>query len=213
MNKKGINCGMKSVGYFCFFVLIFLFGCSESKPGSNRNSPEQQNIKSAGIIYPKVKIETGYGNMIMELRPDVAPKHVDNFLKLVKSNFYDGTTFHRVIPNFMIQGGDPNSKSDNRLTHGTGGPGYTIPAEIKLKNLRGSVAAARLGDEVNPNRNSSGSQFYINILNNLFLDEQYTVFGEIIVGMDVADKIALVQRDDRDNPIERIPMKISIWEK
>ncbi len=213
MNEKGFDNKMKSVGYFCLFVLIFFLSCSESKSGGNQKIAEMQNSKTPGINYPKVKIETNYGNMIMELRPDVAPKHVANFLKLVNANFYDGTTFHRVIPNFMIQGGDPNSKSDNRLTHGIGGPGYTIPAEINLNNLRGSVAAARLGDEVNPNRESSGSQFYINILNNLFLDDQYSVFGQIIVGMDVADKIALVQRDDRDNPIEQISMKITVWEK
>lgn len=211
--KKDFNKFMKSVKYFSFLFLVLFVSCSESKPSAIDKISEPQNSKPAGVIFQKVKIETNYGNMVMELRSDVAPNHVENFLKLVKANFYDGTTFHRVIPDFMIQGGDPNSKSENRLTHGSGGPGYSISAEINLKNIRGSVAAARLGDEINPTRASSGSQFYINISDNLFLYDQYTVFGQIIDGIDVADKIALVQRDVRDNPIEKISMRITLMEK
>lgn len=208
---------MRFLNYTIILFLPILLDCTVTKSVEIQNSEEKilSTIKKEIKVStnPKVKIETSYGNMIMELRADVAPKHSANFLKLVSEKFYDGTTFHRVIPNFMIQGGDPNSKTDNRQTHGIGGPGYTIPAEINLKNSRGSVAAARQGDQVNPKRESSGSQFYINVVNNSFLDNQYTVFGQIIEGMDVADKIAAAQRDARDNPIEKISMKVTLVEE
>lgn len=159
---------------------------------------------------PQVKIETPHGTIIISLDSEAAPLHTQNFIKLASEGFFDKTTFHRVIPNFMIQGGDPNSKTNEKSSHGLGGPAYTIPAEIKLPNKRGSVAAARKGDQVNPRRESSGSQFYINVADNKFLDGQYTVFGEVIEGMDVADKIAGVAKDQRDNPNERIEMKVTV---
>jgi len=115
---------------------------------------------------------------------------VANFLKLAKEGFYNGTKFHRVIKGFMIQGGDPLSKDDIKIDlWGTGGPGYTVPAEIKLKNTIGTVATARLGDNINPKKDSSGSQFFINTVDNPFLDNNYTVFGKIVSGMDVVTKI------------------------
>jgi peptidyl-prolyl cis-trans isomerase B (cyclophilin B) len=155
-------------------------------------------------------VETKFGKIVIEFYDKDAPKTVANFIKLAKQGFYDGTTFHRVIPGFMIQGGDPNSKSTDRSTHGTGGPGYTIEAEIKRDHLRGTVATARLGDQVNPDKRSSGSQFFINVKDNGFLNGGYTVFGNVIAGMDVADKIASVPRDERDNPDDRAEMKVSI---
>ena len=103
------------------------------------------------------------GEIVLRFFPDVAPKHVENFVKLAREKFYDGTTFHRVIPGFMIQGGDPNSRDADPSNDGIGGPGYTIPAEIKLKHERGSVATARQGDQVNPAKASSGSQFFIDV--------------------------------------------------
>ena len=131
---------------------------------------------------PVAVIETNMGAMTIELYPDVAPKHVANFIKLAESGFYNGLTFHRVIPGFMIQGGDPAG-------NGTGGPGYTIPAEISnLKHIRGSIAMARRSD----NPNSSGSQFYICLAPQPHLDGQYTIFGQVTSGMDIADKIANV---------------------
>jgi len=151
-----------------------------------------------------VIMETSMGNLTIELYPDDAPKHVENFKKLVKDKYYEGCTFHRVIPGFMIQGGDPNSKDEDRSNDGTGGPGYTIPAEIKLNHLKGSLAAARLGDGVNPRKESSGSQFYIVTGEAAWLDGQYTVFGKITSGIDIADKIQNVKRDDRDNPIDKV---------
>ena len=144
------------------------------------------------------------GNIEIELNEKDAPQHVANFKKLVKSGFYNGMTFHRVIPGFMIQGGDPNSKDADRSNDGQGGPGYTVPAEIKAKHEKGSIAGARLGDNVNPKRESSGSQFYIVTGEASHLDGQYTVFGKVVKGMDVALSIEKVKRDAADNPIEKI---------
>src|SRR5271169_5934935 len=155
-------------------------------------------------------VETKFGKMVIEFYDKDAPKTVANFIKLAKDGFYNGTTFHRVIPGFMIQGGDPNSKSADRSTHGTGGPGYTVEAEIKRDHTRGTVATARLGDQVNAEKRSSGSQFFINVKDNGFLNGGYTVFGNVISGMDVADKIANVSRDEADNPNDRVEMKVSI---
>jgi cyclophilin family peptidyl-prolyl cis-trans isomerase len=155
-------------------------------------------------------IETKFGKMVIEFYDKDAPKTVANFKKLAKEGFYNGTTFHRVIPGFMIQGGDPNSKDDDRSNDGSGGPGYTVEAEIKREHKRGTVAMARLGDQVNPEKRSSGSQFFINVKDNNFLNGGYTVFGNVIAGMDVADKIVAVPRDGRDNPNEKVEMKVSI---
>ncbi len=151
-------------------------------------------------------IETKFGKIVIELYDKDAPKTVANFKKLAKEGFYNGTTFHRVIPGFMIQGGDPNSKDDDKSNDGSGGPGYTVDAEIKHDHKRGTVATARLGDQVNPQKASSGSQFFINVKDNGFLNNNYTVFGNVIAGMDVADKIAAVPRDSRDNPNDKVEM-------
>ncbi|HOK40386.1 MAG TPA: peptidylprolyl isomerase [bacterium] len=147
-------------------------------------------------------METKFGIIEIELFEDIAPKHSANFKKLVKEGFYNKLLFHRVIPNFVIQGGDP--KGD-----GTGGPGYTIEAEIsdKVKHQRGTVAAARTGDAINPQRRSSGSQFYICVAPQPALDGKYTIFGKVIKGMDVVDKIANVARDRNDKPLEPIKME------
>jgi len=157
---------------------------------------------------PQVMIQTRLGEIEIELYADAAPGHVTNFLKLVDQKFYEGTTFHRVIPGFVIQGGDPLSKDKDRSNDGTGGPGYTLSAEIKLKHLRGNVAAARLGDQVNPDRRSSGSQFFICLEDLPSLDQGgYTVFGRVVQGMDVAEEIAAQPRDERDNPSEAVVME------
>ena len=148
-------------------------------------------------------LETTMGNIEIAFFPDVAPGHVDNFKKLAGDGFYDGTIFHRVIPGFMIQGGDPNSKSDDRSTHGMGGPDSSVKAEFNdKKHKRGIVSMARSQDP-----DSAGSQFFIVVEDSPFLDGQYTVFGEVVDGMDVADKIVNTKRDSRDNPLERIEIK------
>lgn len=127
-------------------------------------------------------IHTTKGKIVCVLNPDKAPLSVTNFIQLAKGHFYDNLTFHRVEPGFVIQGGDPKGT-------GTGGPGYTVPAEIGLKHGEGALAWARLPDQVNPARRSSGSQFYITLATTSFLDGQYTVFGQTIEGMDVVKKI------------------------
>lgn len=129
-------------------------------------------------------VNTDRGTFVIELYPKVAPKTVENFETLVKKGFYNGLTFHRVVPDFVVQGGDPDGT-------GTGGPGYTVPAEIDKNehHLRGTVATARTSDQVNPTRASSGSQFYICLKPQPGLDGDYTIFGGVVKGMDVVDQI------------------------
>jgi cyclophilin family peptidyl-prolyl cis-trans isomerase len=148
-------------------------------------------------------IETTLGDIELELQNDIAPGHVKNFKKLAAKGFYDGTTFHRVIPGFMIQGGDPNTKSDDRSNHGMGGPGYTIKAEFSsTPHTRGVLSMARSQDP-----DSAGSQFFVVVKDSSFLDNQYTVFGRVTKGMEVVDKIVSVPRDSKDNPDEKVEMK------
>jgi cyclophilin family peptidyl-prolyl cis-trans isomerase len=129
-------------------------------------------------------IKTAKGSIVVEMYPKDAPQTVNNFVFLARDGFYNGLTFHRVEPGFVIQGGDPSG-------NGTGGPGYTLPAEIKEKHGKGAIAMARLGDNVNPKRDSSGSQFYITLAATPFLDGQYTAFGQVTQGMDAVEKIAI----------------------
>jgi peptidyl-prolyl cis-trans isomerase B (cyclophilin B) len=155
-------------------------------------------------------IETGKGEMEIEFLPDKAPGHVENFLKLAREGFYDGTTFHRVIPDFMIQGGCPNTKDagGSKAAHGTGGPGYNIDAEFNdTTHARGVVSMARAQDP-----NSAGSQFFVCVKDSTFLDGQYTAFGRVVRGMEVADAIVGAPRDAKDNPDERIEMKVRVIE-
>ena len=157
----------------------------------------------------KAVIETKFGNIELKFFPEVAPQHVTNFMDLAKKGFYDGTTFHRVIPGFMIQGGDPNSKNQDRSKHGSGGPGYTIKAEFNEKShKRGVLSMARAAHP-----DSAGSQFFICVADSFFLDKKYTAFGEVASGMEVADKIVNQPRDKTDNPLEKIEMKVKIVEK
>ncbi|SLM49540.1 Peptidyl-prolyl cis-trans isomerase [Nitrospira japonica] len=148
------------------------------------------------------------GEIVLRFFHSVAPGHVKNFVDLAQKGFYNGTAFHRVIPGFMIQGGDPNSKSADRASHGTGGPGYRIKAEFNsTPHKRGILSMARANDP-----DSAGSQFFICVADANFLDWQYTAFGEVVSGMDVADKVVSVKRDGRDNPLERIEMTVTISE-
>jgi cyclophilin family peptidyl-prolyl cis-trans isomerase len=170
--------------------------------------------KNVEQVQKKFVIHTDYGDMKGFLYNET-PQHRDNFVKLAKSGYYDGTLFHRVIKGFMIQGGDPDSKTPKSgQAIGKGGPGYTIPAEInpKLQHKRGALAAARLGGPTNPKKVSSGSQFYIvePEKGTHSLDNDYTVFGEITEGLDVITKIASVQKDKSDRPLKDIKMTIKI---
>ena len=153
------------------------------------------------------KIETNFGIITLKLLPELAPEHVRNFVSLASSGFYDGTLFHRVIPGFMIQGGDPNTKTSNKSSWGSGGPGHNIKAEFSSRShLRGIVSMARAQDP-----DSAGSQFFIVVADSTFLDRQYTVFGEVTEGIEVADKIVALQRDSNDCPLQEAKMtKVSI---
>lgn len=164
---------------------------------------------------PRAIIKTRFGEMELKLYPDLAPNHVENFIKLAKSGFYDGTIFHRVIPGFMIQGGDPNTKYSLRKdTFGQGGPKDEKGDPILLKaefsdtpHKRGIVSMARAGEP-----DTAGSQFFIVVEDSFFLDRKYTVFGEVGRGLGVADKIANLPRNERDLPNDRIEMTVTILE-
>ena len=145
----------------------------------------------------QVEFDTTEGKILLDVYPDVAPGHARNLIGLTKIGFYNGIIFHRVISNFMIQVGCPQGT-------GTGGPGYTIPAEIRRKHTKGAVAAARLPDKINPSRHSSGSQFYICLAPMPSYDGLYTVFGNVIWGLNTLDAISAKPVDSNDYPIDRI---------
>lgn len=149
-------------------------------------------MTSTGIITTK------FGNIELEFYPEHAPKTVDNFKELAKKGFYDGLIFHRIVPKFVIQGGDPNTRNlTNRDTWGTGGPGWNIKAEFnKNKHSRGALSMARSQDP-----NSAGSQFFIVLKDSGFLDGQYTVFGKVTSGMEIIDKIEALNTDSADAPV------------
>jgi cyclophilin family peptidyl-prolyl cis-trans isomerase len=162
---------------------------------------------------PIVVLTTDFGKIYLYLYEDT-PKHRENFLKLVKKGFYNGTTFHRIIDDFMIQGGDPNSKDNNPKNDGKGGPGYRLPAEIRSHHQHkpGALAAARQPDQINPQMRSSGSQFYIveNEEGASFLNGKYTVFGETIEGMSVVHEIAEQPKTAADRPKKAIEIEAEI---
>lgn len=207
---------MKKVLILSVLLVFFLFGCGkqeEPKGEAPQEQPEQvaeaeeemtKPITQEAIEREKdpiVVAETNFGPIELELFWDKTPKTAENFLRLVISEFYDSLTFHRVVPDFVIQGGDP-------LGDGTGGPGYTIDFEkADTKHLRGSLGMARSQD-----LNSGGSQFYICLKALPNLDGNYVVFGKVVKGMDVVDKIAQVKTDDRDMPLEKVIMT-KVYEK
>jgi len=192
----------------CFLVVLCL-GLLIQNVSAEVKEKKFTKGELAKMAETKAVIETKFGNIEVKFFPDIAPNHVNNFIELAKKGFYDGTTFHRVIPGFMIQGGDPNSKSPDKSQHGMGGPGYTVKAEFNSKpHKRGILSMAR-----SANPDSAGSQFFICVADAPSLDRQYTVFGEVVSGMDVVDKIVSQPRDRRDNPNERIEMKVKITQK
>ena len=226
----------KKVYFLLFFLFIGLLSFSQNTG--------KQNVNAGKVYY--VKIETSYGDMVVKLYNET-PLHRDNFLKLVKEGVYDDLIFHRVINQFMIQGGDPKSRDAKPgQMLGDGELGYTLPAEFVpgLFHKKGALAAARQGDEVNPEKRSSSCQFYIvqgntwdaNRLKMVeqrmgksftpeqvqvyatqggtpFLDGDYTVFGEVVEGMEVIDKIAAVPCGPMDRPVEDVKMKMTIVER
>ncbi len=195
-------------GFMMVMIMLTggLVGVSSESLAASDKTPSAKTDTSKG---PRAIIKTKFGEIELKLYPDVAPKHVENFIKLAKDGFYNGTIFHRVIPGFMIQGGDPNTKDSlKKETFGQGGPGYTVKAEFSdLPHKRGIVSMARASDP-----DSAGSQFFIVVEDSRFLDRKYTVFGEVTKGIGVADKIVNLPRDERDNPKERIEMTVTIVE-
>jgi cyclophilin family peptidyl-prolyl cis-trans isomerase len=185
-------------------MLLFIVGCAgpgapaptnpppvdSTRPGMADLPPEQRadyyQAKPEITIDTnktyRATIQTSKGDIVVSLDAKAAPEHVNNFIFLSNEGFYDGLTFHRVEPGFVIQGGDP-------LGAGNGGPGYTVPGEFSLKHVEGALAMARLPDQVNPDRESSGSQFYITLAQTEFLDGEYSVFGKVEQGMDVVRSI------------------------
>jgi peptidyl-prolyl cis-trans isomerase B (cyclophilin B) len=157
----------------------------------------------------KAIISTRHGDITLEFLSDVAPNHVKNFLELAKSGFYDKTLFHRVIPDFMIQGGDPNSKNPDKRLHGTGGSGKNVKAEFsKTPHVRGIVSAAR-----SANPDSASSQFFIVVADSSHLDNQYSAFGKVVSGMEVVDAIVAEETDHRDNPLSPVEITVKVVEE
>jgi Peptidyl-prolyl cis-trans isomerase (rotamase) - cyclophilin family len=193
-------------------ISIFIVGC-----GSKEKGKESIMDKDNAVI------STQFGDIVLEFFDDIAPKHVESFKLHAQNGYYNGTTFHRVIPGFMIQGGDPLTKSDDRSRHGTGGNAakyfgigtesdestWDLPAEFNpTPHTRGILSMAR-----SQNPDSGGSQFFICVADASFLDNQYTVFGKVVSGMDVVDAIVSAPRDARDNPNDRIEMKVRLEDK
>jgi peptidyl-prolyl cis-trans isomerase B (cyclophilin B) len=190
---------------FAMILIVAAFAQAQ-KPAPKTIPVKKKETKK--MPDTKAIIETKFGNITLKLFPEVAPGHVKNFIDLAKKGFYDGTTFHRVIPGFMIQGGDPNSKDPNKSKHGQGGPGYTIKADFNDKlHKRGTLSMARSGQP-----DSAGSQFFICVKDSSFLDNKYTVFGEVESGLEAVDKIVSPPRAGNDNPNDRIEMKVKIVE-
>lgn len=199
---------MKYIGLVIFILIIALiiwgvfFRIQDERVAIDQKISSQRGDEevSQEIQIPEgstVVLETSMGSVRIAFDVKAAPQTVQNFVKLVEQGFYDGLSFHRVIPGFVVQGGDP-------LGDGTGGPGYTVPAEINLLHKRGAVAMARQPDQVNPKRASSGSQFYIALQDLPTLDGQYTVFGQVVEGMEVIDEIAKVQTNVQDRPVKDV---------
>jgi len=160
------------------------------------------------VLYIKMPGEKQLQRVVIEFYEKEAPKTVANFKKLVSDRFYNGIAFHRVFPHTLVQAGDPQSRSKDRRNVGTGGPGYTLPPEIShRKHVPGTVAMARLGDKVNPARVSNGSQFYVALTLLPHLDGQYTIFGNVIEGLEVLDQISVKPADTNDNPVDRITIE------
>ncbi len=197
---------MKKVVIFTILLLFTTLVTNKQGITGELRYREFSNAEVEKMSKQRAVIKTKFGEIVLAFFPDKAPNHVSNFIDLAEKDFYNGTTFHRVIPGFMIQGGDPNSKSQDKSSHGTGGPGYTIKAEFNERpHKRGTLSMARAA-----NPDSAGSQFFICVADAPFLDRQYSVFGEVVTGMDVVDKIVSQPRDRRDNPDERIEMTVEI---
>lgn len=193
-------------------LMIFLFSSkanSEAELSANVSSAitkednqEQTNMTKTNESNPVAVFTTNLGTIEVELFQDKTPNTAENFIKLANNNFYDGVRFHRVIEGFMIQGGDPLSKDESMIDRwGTGGPGYTFADEIteENSNVAGTISMANAGP------NTNGSQFFINVADNVFLDDKHTVFGKVLNGYDIVEKISLIDTiPGIDRPVEEV---------
>lgn len=197
---------MKRVISLIIVVAVCGAVACQTKQTNQSKQPKESAVTQVTVSEPKTStvdatkkytavIKSTKGDIILELYPKAAPLSVSNFKQLADAGFYNGLTFHRVVPGFVIQGGDPQGT-------GSGGPGYTVPAEIGLPHKKGALAWARTGDQINPERRSSGSQFYITLEPTPMLDGQYTVFGQAISGLDVVDMIKIGDK------IESVTVKV-----
>jgi len=200
---------MRKYGFVILSVLVLSVAIYSGNGQVWAKDPEIVLVAEGAKKAPHAVLKTKFGEMEIVFFPELAPKHVKSFLTLAKKGYFNGTIFHRVIPGFMIQGGDPKTKDPSKKSEfGTGGPGYTVPAEFnKIPHEKGILSAARTADP-----NSAGSQFFIMVARSKSLDGQYTVFGEVVKGIEVADKIVSQPRDRRDMPLERIEMTIEVME-
>ena len=193
----------------CSILIVFIFFLTLSMSQSFSQGVQYKKFSSEEVkrmSEQQAIIHTTLGDITLKFFPEVAPNHVNNFIELAKKGFYNGTTFHRVVAKFVIQGGDPNSKNPDRSSHGMGGPGYQIKAEFNNKpHRRGTLSMAR-----STHPDSAGSQFFICVADAPSLDGKYTVFGEVAKGMEVVDKIVSQPRDGNDNPNDRIEMTVDI---
>lgn len=183
-----------------FLFSLFLVGCATTPKSVLQNS--QRVVME--IKFPKEK-ETR--TVVITLRENAAPQTVNNFKTLVARHYYDGMRFHRLFAHSLVQTGDPKSRHGESNYSGTGGPGYTIPAEIYLKHTRGAVAMSRLPDSINPLKASNGSQFYVCLEPLPQLNGEYTVFGEVTEGIEVLDAVSLVPVNSNNFPMEKIVIK------
>ncbi|MGC1481409.1 MAG: peptidylprolyl isomerase [Chthoniobacterales bacterium] len=181
-------------------LTIVLSGCL-NRPTVVYSGPE------VAVMSIRVGKEKEFRRVVIKLDEAAAPLTSANFKELARRGFYDGMRFHRVFPDLLVQTGDPYSRRGDTDRSGTGGPGYTLPAEIRLSHLRGSVAASRLPDNVNPTRASSGSQFYVCLTPMPQLDGDYTVFGRVVEGLEVLDEISKVSTNSNDFPLEKIVIR------
>ncbi len=180
--------------------LALLVGCAPQEESEGETMAEESSSSSDEIAVIKV---TNFGEIRLRFLPELAPLHVENFKKLARDGFYDGTAFHRIVPGFVIQGGDSNSKDDDPSNDGRGGPGYTVKAEFSdVPHERGILSMARSSDP-----DSAGSQFFILVKKAPFLDGKYSVFGEVTSGMEVVDKIVDQPRGRGDRPKTKIVME------
>jgi len=193
---------------FALFLMGLAFLVWTASVSAEVRSREFSKAEIEKMEKTKAVVETRFGNIEIAFYPKEAPNHVDNFLQLARKGFYDGSTFHRVIPGFMIQGGDPKSKDDNPRNDGTGGPGYSVKAEFnKISHKRGILSMAR-----SRNPDSGGSQFFICVADAPHLDGQYTVFGHVTSGLEAVDQIVRQPRNRMDNPLERVEIKVRVIE-